>query len=277
MLTALANTIAVLIGLVPTTSRAPSTGALAPESIVARAPALDQAHSLWTEVLEAHVRGDRFDYKKSKADRTKLDAYLKSLESVTPEEFEAFSRTEQFAFWINAYNAYTVQRVVDAYPIVSIKDLGDEKVSVWEQEFIPLSRLYPDAKGEKLTLNDIEHKLLRPKFKDARVHAAVNCASQGCPPLAKEAFTAKELDAQLDRQVAKWLAETAHNRFDKATGKVEVSMIFDWFKEDFVRDAGSVQAWIAKYAPDADRGWLAEAKSLKIEFLDYSWNLNDAR
>lgn len=277
MLTPLPNIIVLFIGLFPTTSCAPTGGASVAQSVVAHAPAFDQAHSLWADVLRTHVQGDRFDYKELKADRARLDAYVKSLERVTPADLEAFSRAEQFAFWINAYNAYTVLRVVDAYPIDSVKDLGDDKVSVWDQKFIPLAPLFPESKGEKLTLNDIEHKILRPKFKDARVHAAVNCASEGCPPLAKEAFTAARLDEQLDRQVKAWLAAPARNKFDKSAGKLEVSKVFDWFKEDFVRDAGSVQAWIAKYAPESERGWLAEAKSPKIEFQDYSWKLNDVR
>jgi hypothetical protein len=237
----------------------------------------DQTHKLWSEVLSAHVRGGGFDYKKLKDDRAKLDAYLGSLETVMPEEFAGWKRAQQFAYWIDAYNAYVVRRVVDAYPIASIEELGEGKTAVWDQEFIPLSRLFPEAGDRKLTLNDVENRILRPKFKDARVHVALSCASRGCPPILAEAFVAERLEKQLDAQVARWLADPERNRFDKKSGKIVVSKIFDWFQEDFARDAGSVQAWIAARAPESERAWLSSAEGLKIEFLDYSWKLNEAR
>jgi hypothetical protein len=242
-----------------------------------RSGEFDQRHERWSEVLSACVRGDGFDYKKLKNDRAKLEAYLGSLEAVMPEEFAGWKREQQFAFWIDAYNAYTVKRVVDAYPIASIKDLGDDKQSVWDQEFIPLGRLFPEAGDRKLTLNDLENRILRPKFKDARVHAAINCASRSCPPLLGEAFVAEKLDRQLDAQVERWLGDPERNRFDRKSGTVLVSKVFDWFKDDFVREADSVRRWIEVHAPGAERDWLSNAKELKIEFLDYSWKLNEAR
>jgi uncharacterized protein DUF547 len=237
----------------------------------------DQSHKLWTEVLSAHVRGDGLDYKKLKDDRVKLDAYIGSLETVMPEEFAGWKREQQFAYWIDAYNAYTIRRVLDAYPIASIQDLADGKTAVWDQEFIPLGRLFPEAGEKKLTLNDVENRILRPKFKDARVHVALNCASRGCPPIFAEALVAERLDKQLDALVARWLADPERNRFDKKSAKIVVSKVFDWFKDDFVRDAGSVQAWIAARAPESERAWLSSADDLKIEFLAYSWKLNEAR
>jgi hypothetical protein len=235
----------------------------------------DHTHARWTDVLAAHVHGEGVDYKALKEDRAGLDAYLGSLESVMPEEFASWSRAQKFAFWIDAYNAYTVKRVVDAYPIESIQDLGDGKEKVWDQAFIPLGRLFPDAGEAKLSLNDVENKILRPKFKDARVHAAINCASRGCPPILAKAFVASRLDEELDEQVARWLADPSRNRFDEKAGKVVVSRVFDWFKDDFARDAGSVRAWLAARAPEPARTWLASAKDVAIEFQDYSWKLND--
>jgi hypothetical protein len=235
----------------------------------------DQSHARWTDVLAAHVHGDGIEYKAIQSDRAGLDAYLASLETVMPEEFASWSRAQQFAFWIDAYNAFTVKRVVDAYPIASIQDLGDATKKVWDQEFIPLGRLFPEAGGNDLSLNDLENKILRPKFKDARVHAAIHCASRGCPPLLARAFVADKLDAELDEQVARWLDDPARNRFDPKAKKIVVSKVFDWFKDDFVRDAGSVQAWIAARAPEKERAWLASANDVAIEFQDYSWKLDD--
>jgi hypothetical protein len=246
-------------------------------AVLALASSFDQTHKPWSDILSACFRSDGFDYKRLKEDRSKLDAYLGSLEAVMPEEFAGWKREQQFAFWIDAFNAYTVKRVVDAYPIASIQDLGDKKQSVWDQEFVPLGKLFPEAGDRKLSLDEIENKILRPKFKDARVHAAIHRASRGSPPLLGEAFTAEKLDRQLDAQVERWLGDPERNRFDHKSSSASLSKIFDWYKEDFVREADSVRRWLEKHAPAAEREWLSSAKELKIEFLDYSWKLDDAR
>ena len=238
------------------------------------AEAFDHRHEAWTAILKTHVRGDRFDYAALKKDRAALDRYLRSLEAVTREQHDAWTREQRYAYWIDVYNAYTVSLVAEKHPVDSIKDIGSLFTEVWDLELVPLKHLFPEAKGAKLTLNDVEHRILRPGFRDARVHAAVNCASIGCPPLRAEAFVAEKLDAQLDEQVRLWLADPARTRYDRAKGRVEVSKIFDWFEEDFVRDAGSVQAWVAKYAPPAEADWIRSAKKLAIAYRDYSWKLN---
>lgn len=238
--------------------------------------AFDQTHAALTEVLRANVKGDRFDYKALVADRSKLDWYLGALQSVAREEFERWTKEQRYAFWINAYNAYTLHLVAKSYPLDSIKDLGALFKSPWDKPFVPLGHLFPDAPKKELTLNEIEHEILRPRFKDARVHAAINCASRGCPPLRAAAFVAAELDTQLDAQARAWLADAARNRFDAAKKKAQVSEIFRWFKDDFARDAGSVPEWLAKYAPPEHAAWLREAgKGLDLSYLDYSWKLND--
>lgn len=235
--------------------------------------AFDHDYAAWSAFLRAHVRGDRFDYGAAKKERKALDAFVASLESVDASTFERWEKAQRYAFWINAYNAYTVRRVVDSYPIASIKDLGDDKVSVWDRDLIPLGALAPDLKKPKLSLNDVENLILRPRFEDARVHAAINCASIGCPPLRPEAFTAAKLDAQLDEQVKAWLGDPTRNRIDAAAQKLELSKVFEWFKADFEREAGSAQAWIARYRPD-DAKWLGTKKKLDVTFLEYDWALN---
>jgi hypothetical protein len=236
----------------------------------------DQNHGAWTEVLRAYVQADRFDYKALSLNRAKLDQYLGALQSVAREEFETWSKEQRYAFWINAYNAYTIHLVAKSYPLDSIKDLGGLFKSPWDKPFIPLGHLFPDGVKKELTLNNIEHDVLRPKFKDARVHAAINCASRGCPPLRKEAFVAEKLGTQLDEQVRAWLADATRNRFDREKSKLQVSEIFSWFKEDFVRDGGSVREWLAKYAPEEHAAWLRDTKKeVDLSYLEYSWKLND--
>jgi hypothetical protein len=261
-----------LLALVLTTCSTPHVSEAAPAST------FDHTHALWTEVLKAHVRGEEVRYKQLKADPAPLQHYLATLELVQPEEFAAWTRAQRYAFWINAYNAYTVRRVIEAYPIESVMDLGkDGKIGFWELEYVPLGKLFPEAADRKLTLDEIENKILRPAFKDARVHAAINCAARSCPPLMAEAFVAERLEDQLDARVEKWLADPTRNRFEAEKNRLHLSRLFEWYRDDFVRDAGSIQAWVGSRAPAASREWITSTPDATIAYLDYSWKLNDAK
>ena len=235
----------------------------------------DHAHATWTKVLADFGRADGFDYRSLKKERKSIDEYLTLLLSVEVEDFETWTREQRYAFWINAYNAYTVRLVVDHYPLKSIRDIGDEELGTWDRRFIPLQHLFPQAKGKPLSLNDVEHEILRKQFEDARVHAAVNCASRGCPPLAASAFTPKGLDEQLDGVTRAWLADEERTRFDAEKGVAEVSEILRWFEGDFVRDGKSVAGWLAKFAPEKHSAWLAKGP-VTLRYLEYDWALNDA-
>lgn len=235
----------------------------------------DQQHTLMTEVLAASTSGDRVDYLALRQEPAALDRYLASLRAVDPKVMKQWSEDERFAFWINAYNGYTLQLVRDHYPVKGIKSIGGILTSVWDKAFIPMNGHHPKGKNKKLSLNHIEHDILRPLFRDARVHAAINCASLSCPPLRNEAYVAARLDEQLDEQVRAWLADPGRNRFDEKAGRMHLSKIFDWFAKDFRRDGGSVQGWIAKYAPAEVAGWLKQTEEVRVSYLDYSWKLND--
>ena len=235
----------------------------------------DQTHAQWTEVLAEHVHGDRFDYAALKADRSGLDAYLAQLYSVSPTELRTWNPDQRHAFWINTYNAHVIDLVVRNYPLDGIKKLGSFFNPVWEKAFVPMNALHPKESNKPLSLDDIEHKILRPRFKDARVHAAVNCASIGCPPLRNEAYGAHLLDQQLEAQVRAWLADTERNRFDREERTIRVSEIFKWFKEDFERDSGTVENWIKRYAPEPAAEWMRGANKIKVKYVDYDWSLND--
>jgi hypothetical protein len=232
-------------------------------------------HAAWTTILGERVRGDRFDYAGLVRDRSALDGYLARLEAVSPSELGSWSKPEQKAFFINAYNAYVVSLIVDNYPLASINDLSTKKLEVWDKPFIPLGE-HLEADRETLSLNELEHELLRERYPDARIHVAVNCASEGCPPLRNAAFTGKDLDEQLDEQARKFVADGERMKLLRRKQRLEVSKIFEWFAEDFERDAGSVQAWIQRYAPgtDEERAWIGKAK---VKTLEYSWKLNDAK
>lgn len=219
-------------------------------------------HSTWDKLLKKHVREDGLvSYEGFVQDSVRLNAYLKLLSSNHPNE-NTWSREEQMAYWINAYNAFTVKLIVDAYPVASIKEIkrGIAFVnSVWDIKFIEIG-------DKKYDLNNIEHGILRRKFQDARIHAAVNCASFSCPPLRGEAYTADKLEAQLEDAMRKFINDSLRNRVTREMA--EISKIFNWFSGDFKRDAGSVRNYINRYAKKKLN------KAAKITYLDYDWRLN---
>jgi Protein of unknown function, DUF547 len=221
-------------------------------------------HEMWDALLKKHVGADGFvDYKGFVQDSAALNRYLHLLESAHPSD-KNWSRNEQMAYWINAYNAYTVQLIVRNYPVESIKDIkrGVAFVnSVWDIKFIHIQ-------GFTYDLNNIEHNILRPVFKDARVHAAVNCASYSCPKLLNEAYTAQRLEAQLDASMRGFVNDPLRNRI--TADKAEVSEIFKWFKGDFERDAGSVREFLNRYSK------VKLLDKTEISHIDYNWKLNEA-
>jgi Protein of unknown function, DUF547 len=223
------------------------------------------SHEQWDRLLRKHVKASGMvDYQGFIQDSTALNSYLALLSSVHPDD-KKWSRNEQMAYWINAYNAFTIKLIVDNYPVASIKDIkkGIAFVnSVWDIKWIKI-------KGYTYDLNNIEHNILRAVFKDARIHAAVNCASYSCPQLRAEAYTAEKLDAQLDDAMRQFLADPLRNQINEQG--VQVSEIFKWFKGDFERDAGSLLGYLNKYAGQKIN------PSTKIEHLEYDWRLNDAK
>jgi hypothetical protein len=221
------------------------------------------SHALWDSLAREHVNPDGWvDYKGFIRDSARLKAYLDLLSRHHPNN-KHWSRDEQMAYWINAYNAFTVKLIVDHYPTESIKDIkrGIPFVNtVWDIKFIRIESATYD-------LNNIEHGILRPKFKDPRIHFVVNCASISCPKLANHAFTAKALDEQLDRAAREFLADESRNIIRE--DQVQLSRIFQWYRGDFTRGGKSLITYLNRYAP---RRILP---TTKIEYLEYDWNLNE--
>lgn len=219
-------------------------------------------HEMWDALLKKHVRPDGFvDYKSFVRDSAELNRYLRVLETAHPND-KNWTRQEQMAYWINAYNAYTVQLIVRNYPVSSIKDIKKGVAfvnSVWDMKFIKIQ-------GFTYDLNNIEHNILRPVFKDARVHAAVNCASYSCPKLLNEAYTAARLEEQLETGMRNFVNDPLRNRI--TAEKAEISEIFKWFKGDFDRD-GSLRDFLNKYAA------VKLTDKTDISHIDYDWRLNE--
>jgi hypothetical protein len=247
----------------------------------ASAQVFDHGYAAWDALLKKHVRWlpdnkqSRVAYAGFASDREPLKAVLAAFSALTPAGFAGFSRTQQMAFLINAYNAFTIELVLTEYPkLKSIKDIGSIISSPWKKSFYKLL-------GEQRNLDWIEHEQLRPRYNDPRIHTAIVCASIGCPALKPEAYIADRLDEQLEDGMRRFLGDRTRNR--AAAGKLEVSSIFKWFREDFEKGHqgfNKLEDVFARYAaqmssePEVQEQ--LKARKLAPEFLDYDWSLNDA-
>jgi len=242
---------------------------------IASAQGFDHAHKAWDALVKKHVvvlqggKVSQVRYAEFAKDRAPLKSYLDSLSKVTETQFNAWSKPERMAFLINAYNAFTVEKILTRYPnLKSIKDFGTVFGNPWKDKFFMLF-------GRESYLDQVEHEMLRKPgaYNELRVHYAVNCASIGCPMLREEAFVPERLEAQLEEQAVRFLSDRSRNRFEG--GKFEVSKIFDWFKEDF----GAREKYFARYArllaDDPEQQKLAAEGRAPLAFLDYDWTLND--
>lgn len=245
--------------------------------------------AVFDELLQTHVKNGRVDYQALQANREKLTDYLDQLEHVNPDDFGKWSKNEKMAFWINAYNAITIEGILRNYPIQwggliarsrfpqnSIRQIG----GFWDKVFVRVM-------GKDLTLNDIEHKILRKEFDDPRIHFVIVCASIGCPKLESRAFFADDLEHRLDQATRNFINDPDKVRLDKQKNILYLSSIFDWYKEDFPAStdgkkmfdhydksaAGNIELIIGYFA-EADRRYIAQHQP-KIKYLDYDWSLNE--
>lgn len=234
-------------------------------AFAAPARAFDHGHAAWTRILAARVKGNTFDYAGLKPQRAPLDAYLSQLAAVPAAEFKGWNEKQRLAFLINLYNAATIRLVLDHQPVKSIKDIGGAK-GPWKQPVVK-------ALGKTHTLDEVEHQLIRGNFAEPRIHFAVNCASVGCPPLAATAYTADQLDRQLDAATRRFLADRSQNRVDAKRNELLLSPLFDWFRDDFAKKSGSPEKFVAPYFPATERDLIASGR-LKTRHGEYDWKLN---
>jgi len=219
-------------------------------SVVTNAQNFD--HSKWSTLLQTHVSNNgNVDYNGFKNNEERLDDYLEYLTTNQPNANS--SKNEKLAYWINAYNAYTVKLIIDNFPIKSIKDIDKP----WDKKFIPIG-------GELLSLNHIEHEILR-KMDEPRIHFAIVCASYSCPKLLNRAFKAEQLENQLTQATKEFLASDKNTI---ASNKIEISKIFKWFPEDFKQN-GTLIDFLNTYSETQI------SKKAKKSFKDYDWSLNE--
>ncbi|OGX04150.1 MAG: hypothetical protein A3G87_00165 [Omnitrophica bacterium RIFCSPLOWO2_12_FULL_50_11] len=233
-------------------------------------------HLSYAKVLRGYAVNGRVEYSKLKQERQDLDEYVKSLESLSKENYKEMSRDEKIAFWINAYNADAIKLVTDHYPLQkrfgwkalaypenSIQQIPD----VWDRKAIKVL-------GRELSLNEIEHEILRKEFREPRIHFALVCASVGCPVLREEPYRGEKLDTQLDEQARTFLLDPRKARYEDASDTLYLSPIFKWFRKDFEK-SGGVLSFVKRYLPGEIAKKISE--DTKIEWLDYGWSLNERK
>lgn len=229
-------------------------------------------HSRWQQFLTQYVQRDPLTKINlvaygavSAGHKASLETYLDALQGIDPRQY---SRAEQKAYWINFYNALTVNLILDHYPVESITDIHEGFFS-----FGPWNDVIAQVAGESLTLNDIEHGVLRPIFKDARIHYALNCASMSCPDLALRAFTRENTEALLQEGATVYINHPRGVAFKK--GRLQVSSIYDWYGDDFGASEKELMAHFERYArPELLEGLKAYQKGINF---DYDWALNDKK
>ena len=233
-------------------------------------------HKLFTEILNDYVVDGMVNYKKLKEDE-RLDEYITQLEKTNPTVYK--TRDEKIAFWINAYNAFTLKFIVDEYPVESINDLhwGGLYVgtllgtTVWDDDKIKIN-------SKMISLNDIEHKILRGKYKERRIHFAVVCASISCPTLRSEAYAGYKLNNQLNDQAYKFFNDESKNKFDSKNRIAYLSKILDWYANDFGSSKQEILLYVSQFLNDKLRNYIrGNVDGWNIDYLDYNWDLNDLK
>ena len=231
--------------------------------------AFDHSYQKYHSVLEKYVPRGKVNYTELQKNQTNLNYALRELSQVTPKEYEQFSKKQKIAFFINAYNIFTIRLILDHYPLKSIKDIKEEGLTSfflnnpWKIEFFELL-------GKKRYLDWIEHDILRSKFKETRSHFALVCASKSCPILINEPYLAHKLDTQFETSGKRFFNDRSRNYYDKQKNILFLSKILDWFEEDFTRE-GTLVEFVQKYMNTKI------PKSVKIKYLHYDWDLNDKK
>jgi hypothetical protein len=238
-------------------------------------------HATFTAVLQAHVRDGLVDYAGLKEDRAALDGYLETLEAVDTVRLAGAPRKAQLAFWINAYNACALRLVIDHYPIKKagfpaslVRSLQGVPANSIRQISDTWTREFCDVAGKARALDEIEHEIIRP-MGEPRIHFAVNCASRSCPVLATTAYSAEELDEQLDAAVQRFVASAQHYRLErKPDPVVYLNKVLDWYKDDFGGTPGVVE-FLLRFLPSDDAAVVRAEEEVRVDYLDYDWTLND--
>ncbi len=246
-------------------------------------------HSGYDALLKKHTHDGLVDYAAIKKDMSDLEAYLQALSDSSALHYDEWTRDARMAFWINAYNAATIYAVAAEYPVErggSARDDGQGPDRVKRVEVLRDS-MYIELAGRPVTLNEIEQKILREEFGDPRIHFALVPASLGGPRLSADAYSAEEIDAQLERDAVRFVNDPGKVRVNVTRGRLHVSEMFDWYAADFALGDGEIPGWLRAYRKktrgfvkfiaervDANTRAAIMKRSLKVDYTDYDWSLN---
>jgi hypothetical protein len=246
------------------------------QSPVTVAESTDFSYDDYAQVLTQYVNDEgQVDYQSLQQNRQPLDDFHQLVANLSPAVYESWTENEQIAFWVNIYNSLTLEAIIDNYPTESIRDIP----GVWKWLRFPVM-------GQELTLDEIEHEILRKQFDEARIHMGIVCASIGCPLLRREPFIGEKIEQQLDEQTLEFLAYERNFKIDKEENKVYLSSIFKWFGEDFKskysannqftgRDKErAVLNFVSQYLEPQNQAYLTEGE-YQISYSNYDWSLND--
>lgn len=231
-------------------------------------------HQLFTQILSEYVRDGRVNYNELRNDN-RLDQYLAQLAATNPDTIA--DKNAQLAFWINAYNAYTLKVICDNYPVKSINELHTGglivgtvlKKTIWDKELAVIN-------GKRLTLNQIEHEIIRKRFNEPRIHFALVCAAKSCPPLRSEAFEGERLDEQLDDQGSVFFSQPDKNYFEPEKKIARLSKIMDWYEGDFGKSDEEVLLYVSRLFPEEiAKSIKSDPQKWEIKYTDYDWSLNE--
>ena len=208
------------------------------------------SHAVFNSLLKKYVTSTGVvNYAGFKTEHSKLKGYINTLKANSPKA--SWTRNEKLAYWINIYNALTIDLLLNNYPLKSIMKID----KAWDKNVVTID-------GKNYTLNTIENKVIRPTFKEPRIHFAVNCGAKSCPKLLNEAFTAGRLNAQLQKQTIAFINNTSQNELTE--NKVKISKIFEWYASDF----GNITTFLAKYSKTTI------SPKAKVSYNEYNWDLN---
>jgi len=253
----------------------------------------DHSHLTYDTLLKKYVHNARVDYKGFIVSETQFDSYLRQMGSVGESNYANWSRDQKLAFWVNAYNAFTIKAIIDNYPIEKRFGLANffyPKNSIRQIDGV-WDKIKFRAVGKMVTLNQIEHEILRKEFKEPRIHVAIVCASVGCPDLRSEAYTADGINDQLESQSERFVNNPSKGvQIETERKTVKLSKIFNWFGEDFVEKYGNtgffkdrslkeraVLNFAVKHLKSEEERKFLESDKFKISDLDYDWSLNELK
>ncbi|KAA3631822.1 MAG: DUF547 domain-containing protein [Calditrichaeota bacterium] len=240
--------------------------------------AFDHSYKHYAQLLQETVKDGLVDYKNIKASLPSYDSTYADFSSLDKGQYKSFTREQKIAYMINAYNFYTIKAIVDHYPVKSIKNIK----GVWDDLEFPVA-------GEKMTLDNIEHDILRKEFKEERVHVAVVCASISCPELWDKPFLPDSLDAHLNLRAEAFARDSLRNSINFEKKEMKLSKILDWYSSDFKGkydsddvfpylsgEKRSVANFIYQHLDDTTRQKF-KGKKMKVGHLGYDWNLNEQK